>query len=398
MLDIKKHTQLVKLFSFSKGATSPTNKQLVDEMISKFDDNVFQNPNSKFLDPCGGTGTFMIIIYQRLLKYHTSEWILKNMIYIVDKSRVNCDLLKKIGFVNVYNEDFLKNDFKDMKFDVIVGNPPYQNNESESDAGKLYIDITKKSLLLLKPDGIISFLTPDTIVRDGRNKFSIKQIGLKYVDYTTNQFFKEGVTIINWQIDKSYTNSDVKIINADGSVDIRNISESLVDKKDILAVNLIERIKSISNKLFVLDQSAKNKFESNNNNLYKVYSNVNKNKIFYTDKRPVLYGKRKLAISLSSTYKEDMLYDSYDDFGQLHVMTDISDLSDTQILNLKTFLFNKYSIAICKMYRKTTGQGINAILYSFPKIDVNKSYTDNDVFEIFDLSQTDIELLDKYVD
>jgi hypothetical protein len=303
--------------------------------------------------------------------------------------------------INLFTiDEFLDDNIitKFMKFDLIVGNPPYQNNESESDAGKLYIDITKKSLLLLKSEGIISFLTPDTIVRDGRNKFSIKQIGLKYVDYTANEFFKEGVTIINWVIDKTYTENLVSVTNKDGSSDIRNISDSLVDKNDIFAVNLIERIKSTTNKLFVLDQSAKNKFESSNDNLYKVFSNVNKNKVFYTDKMPALYGKRKLAISLSSTYKEDMIYDSYEDFGQLHVMTDITNLSNTQILNLRTFLFNKYSIAICKMYRKTTGQGMNAILYSFPKIDVDKPYTDGDVCEIFNLSQTDIELLNQYVD
>jgi hypothetical protein len=50
------------------------------------------------------------------------------------------------------------------------------------------------------------------------------------------------------------------------------------------------------------------------------------------------------------------------------------------------------------MYRKTSGQGMNAILYSFPKINVDKSYSDDDVCEIFNLSQTDVELLNQYVD
>jgi hypothetical protein len=308
------------------------------------------------------------------------------------------DYTQKVNLLTI--DEFLDDTIitKFMKFKAIIGNPPYQDNDSESDAGKLYIDITKKSMNLLTDDGIIDFHTPDTLVRDGRNKFTIKQKGLRSVDYTANESFREGVTIINWIYDKSYNQDEVEVINKDKSVDIRKYTDSLVDKNDILFVNLIERIKSTPEKLFYLDQSAKNRFDEYKNGLFKVYSNVNKNKVFYTDKKPVLYGKRKLAISLSSSYKEELLYDSTEDFGQLHVMVDISNYTQTEINNLKSYLFNPISIAICKMYRLVSGQGMNAILYSFPKVDVSKNYNNQGVIDVFNLTLDEVELLKKYVD
>ena len=313
----------------------------------------------------------------------------KNVVNYLLGKRTNLTLMTSNNFLDDTNIIL-----KFMKFDVIAGNPPYQNTESESDAGKLYIDITKKSLSLLKPNGIINFLTPDTIARDGRNKFSIKQKGLKYVDYTANEHFNEGVTIINWMIDKTYTENLVNVINKDGSLDVRNISDSIVDKNDMVLVNLFEKLKENSSKLFISDQQVNdNRLKIDSIYRYEVYMNYFKDKIRYSKIQPKLFGKTKIFISISKTYNENNFNISNKDFGQLQLMIDITDLTNKQIDNIKKFLFNDISVNICNKYKKMYGTGFNNMLYVFPQIDFNIEYTNKEVQKIFGLTDEQVNLI-----
>jgi hypothetical protein len=367
-----------------------TPEELVREMLDKIPTSVWKNPTSTFLDPCMGKGTFLIDILRRLTTiYGYSVEDAMSRIYGYDVRVKYINYLKRGGFVNVFHKDFLSENIE-MKFDVIIGNPPFQNNKSESDAGKLYIDITKKSIGLLLENGFLSFITPETIIRDGRNKFNIKNLqGLKYVNHTTNEYFKVGVNVVSWLIDRNY-NGDVSVINKDSLIDSRSINETLVDKEEVKGVRIFERLKLEKSKLFVVDQSGKDWKNENGEGLYEVNKNINKNKLSYTSVRPKLYGRRKLVISMSSSYKPELIYDSYDDFGELHVMCDITDYTESQINNIKQFLFNPICVGICNKYKKLYKKGFNSMLYLFPKIDVNKIYNNIDVQQLFKLTDDEV--------
>lgn len=366
---------------------------LVKEMLDKIPEEVWRNPDSVFLDPCMGKGTFLIEIVDRLTYiYGYTENDAKSRVYGYDIRVKYINYLQRRGFVNVRHKDFLSEIIK-MKFDAIVGNPPYQNINSESDAGKLYIDITKKSLGLLKDNGVISFLTPETIVRDGRNKFNIKNItGLTYVNHNVNEYFNVGIKIISWMVNKSHI-GNVNVVNKDGTIDSREISNSLMDKTELVGIQIFERLKQQKSKLFVVDQSATGFTETFSEGLFAVNKNVNKNKISFTKVRPKLYGKRKLVISMSSSYSLDLVYDSYDDFGELHVMLDITDYNEQQIDNIKNFLFNPICVQICNKYKKLYKKGFNSMLYLFPKINPNKEYNNDEVASLFCLTNDEVVYL-----
>ena len=315
---------------------------------------------------------------------------IKNLLPILTK-RYRLDV--KINILTI--KELLEGKLDNMQFDYIVGNPPYQNSNSKSDAGSLYIDITKKVLNLLAPTGVIDFLTPSTIAQVKKTGFTLSgQKGLKLVDYTVNECFSVGVYIIRWKIDKTY-DGDVTVINSDKTVSTRKYTDVMIEDKDRLAFTMFERIKSNKNKLFVADQSTnkKRQLKKDSKYKYKIHVNYIKNKVEYSWKQPKLFGRKKLVVHVGKKFDNDNFLISNEDFGQYQHCIDITDYTEEEIKNLKTFLYNDITKALCSKCRQVYKTGFNTILYSFPKIDVSHPYTEDDVAKIFELSDKEIEYL-----
>lgn len=99
-----------------------------------------------------------------------------------------------------------------MKFDYILGNPPYQDKKEGSRSGSsespLWWQITEKSFDLLKDNGTICFITPTGIV-SGSDKFTSLFLGknakydLQSVNFDANNYFNVGIKICSWIAKKS---------------------------------------------------------------------------------------------------------------------------------------------------------------------------------------------------
>lgn len=172
-----------------------TPSDLINEMLDKLPKGVWSDPTKTWLDPANGIGNFPMIVYKRLLnelpeKYHKddikysdesgkSKHILKNMLYMCEINKKNVGISRRIfgpdanicccDFLN--QEDKWKKQFKIDKFDVIIGNPPFQDNVKTNDkkprAGgknKLYERVTISCLKLLTTGGYLLFVTPDNIM------------------------------------------------------------------------------------------------------------------------------------------------------------------------------------------------------------------------------------------
>ena len=122
--------------------------ELVKEMLSTLPAEVWSNPNLKWLDSCNGTGPFLTMVIYKLMK-GLEKWepdeekrykhIIENMIYTGELQPKNmflymCAVNPHDKFkLNVYTGSFLDSGFdnhmKDVwkvdKFDIVVGNPPY---------------------------------------------------------------------------------------------------------------------------------------------------------------------------------------------------------------------------------------------------------------------------------
>lgn len=137
--------------------------ELVKEMLDKIPEEVWRNPDSVFLDPCMGRGTFLIEIVDRLMYiYGYTEKDAKSRVYGYDIRVKYINYLQRRGFVNVRHKDYL-DEINQMHFDSIVGNPPFQKTlkTGKKSVDTLWAKFIKKSYELLKENGTLVMISPD---------------------------------------------------------------------------------------------------------------------------------------------------------------------------------------------------------------------------------------------
>ena len=193
---------------------------LVKEMLLTLPEDVWSNPNLKWLDPANGTGPYPIMVIYKLMK-GLAEWepdaekrykhIVENMIYV-------CELQPKNMFLymcavdpfdaydlNIYTGSFLEEGFnrhmKEVwcleKFDICMGNVPY-NTEATGDfqTKDLYDKFTIKSTNLI--NRYVLFITPARWMnKNDKSEYrtNIVNFGIKKMKFDSNIRFFEGANI-----------------------------------------------------------------------------------------------------------------------------------------------------------------------------------------------------------
>ena len=159
-----------------------TPASLIEEMFDKLPKHVWSDPDSKWLDPANGIGNFPMLAYIRLMEglkskipdpKKRSEHIIKEMLYMVELNEKNVAVSRKIfgPNANIFCGSFLSDDKKSVnskvleafgidKFDVIMGNPPFNAEGRVNTGNTLWPYFVKISIDLLKSNGYLVFVHP----------------------------------------------------------------------------------------------------------------------------------------------------------------------------------------------------------------------------------------------
>ena len=231
-----------------------TPNELAQEMINKLPEEIFISDKTTFLDPCFGSGTYLKEIALKLRKYGHSKENINSRLIGVEKSIRFINKIQQLQGFNptLIHADFLKYDFKDMKFDVVVGNPPY-NGDGGNSTGKLWVKFVDFGIKLLTPKGKLLFVTPNTWINGtSKNYTSFKENKVLFAKFyeqnpfssqigtSTSYFVIENSTSNGEKIPTQYQDKNNKVISFDlDYVNGVSIPTKIIDPR---AFSILEKV------------------------------------------------------------------------------------------------------------------------------------------------------------
>ncbi len=169
------------------------------KMLSIIPEEDFKNKNLKWLDAGAGHGNYSICLFIILFKalepiipneVERKEHIIRNMIYMVE---INSDNIFALRSTFGPNANIIEDNYiqwvTDIRFDYIIGNPPYncdgvkkvptKNNASKKEDGNtIWTGFIKQNISLLKSGGKMNVLIPSIWMKP--DKAGMYELLLKY--------------------------------------------------------------------------------------------------------------------------------------------------------------------------------------------------------------------------
>lgn len=415
MVTLEQHISRQKLSSYL-GGDSSTPFGLVQEMVDKLPQGILQDPNSKFLDPAAGTGTYIIVLFYELKKYHSEEHILNNMLYVCETNRFKLRMLKNLGIKNIYEGSFLEYDFKDMKFDVIIGNPPYNkprkgDGKRRSGSDNLWGEFVNTGIELVKEGGYFSLIHPcswTTLSKEGGKADYMGNIMSKYKTHYINlyecgKYFNVGSDFSYYTLEKTLNNPNFsteyifqnKNTTFTGSIKLweRRYLPKLVTPEilEIFDKTVNSNLPKFEFNISSTHISNKDKVNKEQTEEYNIPIHNGK-AILYSNTPHNSHGIPKVVIPLSCHYK-DLQYTTY---GVCQNSGYILASNEEEGKNL----YNNLNNPIYKFITKLTfwsGWNSKPILRSLPYLDPSKSWSEDEIYNYLGLVEYK-EFIAEYLD
>ena len=224
---------------------------LVKEILDQVDQLVFQSHDKTFLDPAMGGGQFIFETIKRLKEQGHSYGSIKSRVFGYESNILYVNYVKE-RYLREFGEEIpatlnvggLKElETLKMKFDLVMGNPPYQIPISRTGSKHIYQEFVKKACEL---GTNILFIIPDNWMIQSNKlgtsvRFMLEQAGLKSI--TINPFDQFGSAIVEtcWIYCEKGYEGEVSL-SKDGKTYFRNRNKPFIPTDDTGA-KIIDKVK-----------------------------------------------------------------------------------------------------------------------------------------------------------
>ena len=399
--------------TYKSSNDEPTPIDCISEMISKIPNDLWQKNDLSILDPCCGNGNFSIPIIFELLKHHTKQTILEQILEFNDVNESRLENVRKVFCSEKYNLQVFNHDFitfnNPKKYDLIVANPPYakllENGKRASKNHNLIKDFIERALSQLKPNGYLLFITPDNWMSYADRNVLIGIITGRQIIHldihTAKKYFKKIGSSFTWYIIQNC--AFYKNINVSGIWKKKEYISSVVSKErkyiPLLYNQIVQNILSKT-----IDNQVLKKFEiKTSSDLHKYTKaafirdepdNVYKYKLIHTPSQTV-YASRphkfqegyKVFISTTDKYKLFI-----DECGMTQSIVFILCHDEAQSKKYLQILQHPLYVFINNICRWGNFNNIR-ILQSFPIPDIEYSGNHAEIYNYFNITEAEIEYI-----
>jgi len=397
-------------------------KDIEDYWLKNKNENIWTNESLTWYDPATGMGNYPIAIYYKLMEglktkipneEQRKKHIIEKQLYMGELNKKNCFIIKQIfnihnGYnLNLYEGDTLNIKINEVfgisKFNIIIGNPPYNEVLTSIGAKPLYHKFIE---YYVNKCNLLSFIVPSRWFAGGKglDKFRemmINRVDILYIKHYDNacKIFGNTVDIkggVNYfLIDNTYNG----LCDYNGKKVKFNTFDIILDSKYYEIVNKLLDLNKITDlylgRYFGIESNDK-RF-NDNNTLIKCYVSKQKGFIKYIDKKEI-----KKEYNFYKVITTEASFEGSSGFGNTFIGTN-NEVYSGSYISFKVSNENEarslLSYMKCKLPNfmlslRKISQHINESTCKWiPLPPLNKEWNNEEVYEYFQLSDAEIKLI-----
>lgn len=378
---------------------------LVAEMLDQLPNTLWTSSTSTFFDPAIGGGQFVRAIEQRLRAQGHSDANIRSRVFGFEDSdlhiRYAVNKHKLVGqYAKKPYEKFLELD-DTMKFDVVIGNPPYQSGNGEKGGRhSLWRKFVKQGFSLVKKDGFVAMVCPGFPYQasDLAEKFT-ENTPMVLINDASQHFPGVGSEIKYWIV-KEGKHSIPFIV--DGQIWSNGLNDDPTQHP--LVISITKKIQGFPKFDCQQDRGYNSTQLKNDSTEYfevptgkSVFPirHASTIKVCYVSKPTAGHNKNKVMMTFSGYPDFEYFDGKTQPISSCYQMSGYIEVKDSQEGQQ---LINLYKSKFYTFLSNIGGAGMRGIEnYCLPKVSLKTAWTDQALYQHFGLTQDEIDYIENAV-